>query len=245
MHHGARHLRSLIRASPRPSTLSPALRATHRAQQTSTPLVVLNFVPNTLASLHIPDSNERLVAAGGQDAELHLSIHTRRPHTHSHLRPAPTRSSAHARAHPHAHSPADTDAGTLDPPRARTRRLWQYDNTLSGSINNSVLLTALSLTRSHESSAEPRVAVSNNDCTIKFYDVNVRGSKGVDGPPKRISEAGTLRLDVPVNHCASFPPSHPHHRLVQTRRLHARARSRAGAPRPVAHSPPNARSSSR
>jgi WD40 repeat protein len=78
---------------------------------------------------------------------------------------------------------------------------------LSGSINNSVLLTSLSLTRSNESSAEPRIVVSNNDCTVKFFDVNVRGAKGVDGPPKRISEAGTLRLDVPVNHCVSslFP----------------------------------------
>jgi hypothetical protein len=80
---------------------------------------------------------------------------------------------------------------------------------LSGSINNSVLLTSLSLTRSNESSAEPRVAVSNNDCTVKFFDVNVRGAKGVDGPPKRISEAGTLRLDVPVNHCMSYLLSIP------------------------------------
>ncbi|KAI0289717.1 hypothetical protein BC826DRAFT_1030078 [Russula brevipes] len=137
-----------------------------------TPLVSLNYVPNTIASLHIPDSDERLLAAGGQDAELHLSIHSR--HT----------------------SPRNSS----DSPPRSSRRLWQYDGVLSGSINNSVLLTSLSLTRSNESSAEPRVAVSNNDCTVKFFDVNVRGAKGVDGPPKRISEAGTLRLDVPVNH---------------------------------------------
>ncbi|KAI0313643.1 hypothetical protein OF83DRAFT_513177 [Amylostereum chailletii] len=150
-----------------------------------TPLVTLGFTPNTIASLQIPDSNERLLAAGGQDAELHLSIHTRRG--------APTR----------------RDLSDGIPPRsddrARTRRLWQYDGMLSGSINNSVLLSSLSLTRSHESSAEPRVAVSNNDCTIKFFDVNVRGSKGVDGPPKRISEVGMLRLDVPVNHSSISP----------------------------------------
>ncbi|THH05792.1 hypothetical protein EW146_g9807 [Bondarzewia mesenterica] len=144
---------------------------------TSIPLVMLNFIPNTIASLRIPDSNERLIAAGGQDAELHLSIHTRRPKRRT----------------------------AADAPPVRTRRLWQYDSVLPGSINNSVLLTSLSLTRSHESSAEPRVAVSNNDCTVKFYDVNVRGSKGVDGPPQRISEAGTLRLDVPVNHSSISP----------------------------------------
>jgi hypothetical protein len=130
-------------------------------------------MPNTIASLHIPDSDERLLAAGGQDAELHLSIHSRRPSPRS----------------------------TSDPASRGSRRLWQYDDVLSGSINNSVLLTSLSLTRSNESSPEPRVAVSNNDCTVKFFDVNVRGAKGVDGPPKRISEVGTLRLDVPVNHC--------------------------------------------
>jgi len=138
-------------------------------------LVSLNYVPNTIASLNIPDSNERLLAAGGQDAELHLSIHSRR--TSSRI-----------------------SSGS---PSRGSRRLWQYDGVLSGSINNSVLLTSLSLTRSNESSAEPRVAVSNNDCTVKFFDVNVRGAKGVDGPPKRINEAGTLRLDVPVNHCLS------------------------------------------
>ncbi|KAI9439695.1 WD40-repeat-containing domain protein [Lactarius indigo] len=144
-----------------------------------TPLVSLNYIPNTIASLPIPDTDERLLAAGGQDAELHLSIHSRR-------NPSPRNSSHTA------------------PPRP-TRRLWQYDNVLSGSINNSVLLTSLSLTRSNESSAEPRVAVSNNDCTVKFFDVNVRGTKGVDGPPKRISEVGTLRLDVPVNHSSISP----------------------------------------
>ncbi|KAI9511910.1 hypothetical protein F5148DRAFT_1167363 [Russula earlei] len=140
-------------------------------------LVTLNYAPNTIASLHIPDSDERLLAAGGQDAELHLSIHSRR----------------------------GSPRGSSDSAPRGSRRLWQYDGALSGSINNSVLLTSLSLTRSNESSAEPRVAVSNNDCTVKFFDVNVRGAKGVDGPPKRISEAGTLRLEVPVNHSSISP----------------------------------------
>jgi len=50
-----------------------------------------------------------------------------------------------------------------------------------------------SLTRSNESSAEPRVAV-RKDCAVKFYDVNVRGA---DGSPKRISGAGTYGLTCP------------------------------------------------
>ena len=123
---------------------------TNYIRQAQTPLVSLNYVPNTIASLNIPDSNERLLAAGGQDAELHLSIHSR--HT----------------------SPRSSS----DLPSHGSRRLWQYDGVLSGSINNSVLLTSLSLTRSNESSAEPRVAVSNNDCTVKVFDVSSAGRQG-------------------------------------------------------------------
>jgi len=37
-------------------------------------------------------------------------------------------------------------------------------------------LLARETTRSNESSAEPRVAVSNNDCTVKFFDVNMHGN---------------------------------------------------------------------
>jgi hypothetical protein len=48
------------------------------APQAQTPLVTLNYIPNTIASLQIPDTDERLLAAGGQDSELHLSIHSRR-----------------------------------------------------------------------------------------------------------------------------------------------------------------------
>jgi hypothetical protein len=47
------------------------------------------------------------------------------------------------------------------------------------------------------------VVVSDNGCTIKFFNVYIRGAKGVDGLPKHTSEAGTLRLDMPVNRCAS------------------------------------------
>jgi hypothetical protein len=68
---------------------------------------------------------------------------------------------------------------------------------------NQQLLTSLSLTHSNGSSAEPHVAVSGNNCTVKFFDINVHRAKGVDGPPKHIHKAGMLRLDMPMNHCAS------------------------------------------
>lgn len=60
-----------------------------------------------------------------------------------------------------------------------------------------MLLTSLSLTRSHQSSVEPRLAVSNNDCTVKFYDIPLHE----DGPPQGLRECGYLRLGEPVNHC--------------------------------------------
>jgi len=72
---------------------------------------------------------------------------------------------------------------------------------LAGSINNSVLLTSMNLARSHESSIEPRVAISNNDSTVKFYDVPVR----CETFPLAIKDAGMLRLDVAVNHSSLSP----------------------------------------
>lgn len=68
------------------------------------------------------------------------------------------------------------------------------------SINNSVLLTSTGLARSHQSSVEPRLFVSNNDRSVKVYDVAVRSGKG-EGRP-RLVDAGQLKLDVPINHCA-------------------------------------------
>lgn len=129
-------------------------------------LANLPFIPNTLAALPIPDSTHTLLAAGGQDADLHLSMHSSTTSPTSHRR--------HMRHH------------------------WQYDTQLLGSsINNSVMLT-----KSHVSSAEPRLAVSNNDCTVRFFDVHIRGSKTLDGSsPVRLKDIGLLKIDVPVNHC--------------------------------------------
>ncbi|KAF8650056.1 hypothetical protein AX16_005446 [Volvariella volvacea WC 439] len=129
-------------------------------------LVELSFTPNTLTSLPIEGTNQTLLAAGGQDAEIHLSLH----------------------------APSSSRPGL-------SNLLWQWETRLKASINNSVLLTSLSLNRSYESSIEPRIAISNNDCTVKFFDIPMRTPNS-----KRIlSEAGALKLEVPVNHSSISP----------------------------------------
>ncbi|PCH42108.1 hypothetical protein WOLCODRAFT_137703 [Wolfiporia cocos MD-104 SS10] len=84
-------------------------------------------------------------------------------------------------------------------------KLWDHKYIVErASINNSVLLTSLSLTESHQSSAEPRVIISNNDKTVKFFDIAVRRSKGFS-QTSRLSTVGQLHLDVPVNHSSISP----------------------------------------
>ncbi|KXN86090.1 hypothetical protein AN958_10566 [Leucoagaricus sp. SymC.cos] len=128
-------------------------------------LAALNFTPNTLAALPL-DSHDTLLAAGGQEAELHLSYHTITPSK-----------------------------------RARSKLVWQTEPRLQGSINNSVFLTSLSLTQSNQSAVEPRVGISNNDCTVRLYEVPIRTQS-----QKRVIRAiGTLRFDVPINHSSISP----------------------------------------
>ncbi|KAK7006166.1 DUF2415 domain-containing protein [Favolaschia claudopus] len=121
-------------------------------------IVDLAFLPNTLASLPVPGTDHTILAAGGQDAEIHLSL--------------------------------------LAP---ESRSVWQFNTHLQGSINNSILLTSLSLTDSNESSAEPRMAVSNNDRVVMFFDVPVRSR------PHTINQVGAVRFNVPINHSSISP----------------------------------------
>ncbi|EAU83170.2 hypothetical protein CC1G_07852 [Coprinopsis cinerea okayama7 len=126
----------------------------------------LDFIPNSLTSLPV-GTDDVLIAAGGQEADIHISYHT----------PSPT----------------------------KRKTLWSINERLAGSINNSVLLTSLSLTSSNESSVEPRVGVSNNDFTIRFYDVPIRSQslKRARKTGQVLKEVGSLKLDVPINHCDS------------------------------------------
>lgn len=128
----------------------------------------LSFTPNSLTSLPV-GQNDTLLAAGGQETEIHLSYHT----------------------------PATSSSSTSSRVSRRSRLAWELEQNLTGSINNSVLLTSLSLTRSNESSVEPRVGISNNDGSIRLYDIPLR----VQSARRKLHEVGQVRLDVPVNHC--------------------------------------------
>ncbi|CAL1717282.1 unnamed protein product [Somion occarium] len=144
-------------------------------------IVDLPFVPNSLSSLAL-SSEETLLAAGGQEAELHLSLY----------------------------SPPSPSYPSEDEPREARRfgrQRWKMDTVLEqASINNSVYLPNLNLCGSNESSFEPRIMISNNDRTVKFFDISLRGKNhSMDGKSSRLSSAGELHLDVPVNHSSISP----------------------------------------
>ena len=142
----------------------------HSCRQPTRVLSNLGFTPNSLTSLQIGD--DTLIAAGGQDTEIHLSLHT----------------------------PSSSTASSGR--RRRTRVQWEFEDNLQGSINNSVLLTSLSLSRSNESNVDPRVGISNNDGSVRLYDVPMRVSNTRRN--RKLHEVGEVRLDVPVNHCESL-----------------------------------------
>ncbi|KAM6490571.1 hypothetical protein JOM56_013914 [Amanita muscaria] len=148
-----------------------------------------DFRPNTLAALCIPDTNDILYAAGGQDADLHFSYH-------SIYRSSSSESSTSS---PLSH----TSRRRRSRPPSSSKQLWSFSKHLDGcSINNSVVLS-LNLSRSNESAVEPRAIVSNNDNSIKFFDVPLRttGSKHL----KDLRQVGLLRLNVPINHTSLSP----------------------------------------
>ncbi|KAH8092671.1 hypothetical protein BXZ70DRAFT_452836 [Cristinia sonorae] len=167
------------------------------ASSESRHLTNLAFVPSSVSSLNIPDSGETLLAVGGLDAELHLSLYS--PPSHS-LAPL-----------------VDAEGPNPLPLRGFGRQQWRSEVILEppASINNSVHLTSLGLTGSHESSVEPRVIISNNDKTVKFYDVAIRVRGAVEHsishrprqemPVQRLAQVGQLKLEVPVNHSSLSP----------------------------------------
>ncbi|KAF9058965.1 hypothetical protein BDP27DRAFT_1372006 [Rhodocollybia butyracea] len=128
----------------------------------------LPFSAANITSLPVLGGNATLFAAGGQEAELHLSLHH--------------------------HSTRHRRTGAIE---------WKFEERLKASINNSILLTSLDLGKSNESSLEPRLAISNNDCSVKFFDIPI-ALKGTSTTPK-IRPAGSVRFNVAVNHSSLSP----------------------------------------
>jgi len=126
----------------------------------------------------------------------------------------------HAELHLSYHRPANAH-GRGEPP-ADDDPVWQYNCRLDGTLNNSVLLTT-----STSSSAEPRVAVTNNDGTFRLYDCAIRRqplhyihhdfddeddedeSEDEDEDEEedsgRLECVGSLKLDTCVNYAALSP----------------------------------------
>ncbi|EIW84377.1 hypothetical protein CONPUDRAFT_163522 [Coniophora puteana RWD-64-598 SS2] len=183
-------------------------------------LVDLSFRANTISSLNLPDTDHTLFAAGGQDAEVFLSLHPAQYGASSSSAPSSSSGSrgdddetafaVAAAMDDDRASTASTETYTSHGGRRRRQQQrrfqhgpprWQYDRNLRGSINNSVMLTSLGLSRANSSSVEPRLVVSNNDCSVKFYDVPIR----VERPPKDVQAVGSIKLRVAVNHSSISP----------------------------------------
>ncbi|KAF8626105.1 hypothetical protein AX17_006601 [Amanita inopinata Kibby_2008] len=167
-----------------------------------------DFPPNTLAALPIPDTNDILYAAGGQDADLHFSYHTTYSSSSSSAPSPPSSSSipsSSSRTNITSSSNPSSPRRKRFRPSSTTKLVWQFSKHLENcSINNSVLLTtSLGLSRSNESAVEPRAIVSNNDYTVKFFDVPLRtqGSKH----SRNLKEVGLLKLSVPINYTSLAP----------------------------------------
>ncbi|KAF9533930.1 hypothetical protein CPB83DRAFT_902617 [Crepidotus variabilis] len=146
----------------------------------------LQFAANSITSLPINES-DTLIAAGGQEAELHLSY----------LSSSSSQSSSSS-----SHSAVTSSSSSIQARKSRVQ--WDYSTHLSGTINNSVLLTSLSLTTSHLSSVEPRVGISNNDGTVRLYDVPMR-VQNATRTSRGLPQVGSVRLDVPINHSSISP----------------------------------------
>lgn len=69
-------------------------------------------------------------------------------------------------------------------------------------MNNSVLLTSCNLTRSHESSVNPCLLVSDNDGSITLYDIPLSNTSRQEA--HKVGHVVTK--DVAVNHCERTMP---------------------------------------
>ncbi|KAF4621849.1 hypothetical protein D9613_012078 [Agrocybe pediades] len=203
-------------------------------------LAHLSFTPNTLAYLPIGENGDTLLAAGGQDREIHVSYYTAAASSYIPILPSSSLQQRYTRT------------------RRKSTKLWEFEEQLTtGSINNSVLLTTMtrcatgmSLTRSNESSVEPRVGISNNDGSVKLYDVPMRvggfgghGGSGEDededakdgigagnglSTRRVLRKVGEVQLGEPINHSSISPDGRMLLSVGDSRRIYLH-RIRGGA----------------
>ncbi|KAI9447278.1 hypothetical protein BJY52DRAFT_1228330 [Lactarius psammicola] len=135
------------------------------------------------------------------------------PHTPT--SPTQSRVSVRVAAPPPSHLDASTDYRHST--KLRATLVW-IGNT--GDWSDSVFPLPVQ-SKASPNPASPS-AVSNNDYTVRIFDVNVRGTKGAYSPPKRIHEVGTLRLDVPVEHSSISPDGRSHLSVGDLPQVHLR-----------------------
>jgi hypothetical protein len=140
--------------------------------QTPRTIVALDWTPNTLACHALPDSDEFLLAAGGQNSELHLSLHRADP--------------LGARC---------TQTRWAD----SSRRIGGSINNavaFSSALNGPA--SSLSMGKPADSVVEPTLVVNNNDSTVSLFDVAVRRADKALG---RLHARGKVISSTPINHC--------------------------------------------
>lgn len=154
------------------------------------------------------------MAAGGQNAELFLAAYsytprrTRQPKAHSSsIRQEPTipaTSPSTFRSSPES-SPDNMDEDRTEKEDEEaagySTSIWQHFSSLIGSINNNVLLYVPPSPPSSSAFKEaappaPRLVVSNNDSTVKFFDISL-ACKGLirHGTQRVVSHSSGNRLE--------------------------------------------------
>ncbi|KAL5476654.1 hypothetical protein ACEPAI_2840 [Sanghuangporus weigelae] len=176
----------------------------------------LKFTPVTLSTLRLASScpggkDVVILAAGGQDAELFLGMYLYHPRR---TRQGKYESPLNSRV-PLSSIEADDDEIDLDVKEEEddddehpgySTSVWQHTSSLVGSINNNVLLYMpppplhehdLYEDNEEDREVSPRLVVSNNDCTVKFFDVCL-ARKGLRRPPtlQRPQETAAAAVDT-------------------------------------------------
>lgn len=150
----------------------------------------LTFTPVTLTALPLTSKYGKqlvLLAAGGQNAELFLGLF----YYISRRSREPRRKNRQTEFRRSGSSLASDSTSVNDPERKHDEDspghsipIWQHASTLVGSINNNVMLYVPTPRYDFSTPDEPtpRLVVSNNDCTVKFFDVSLTKS-GLRRPP--------------------------------------------------------------